>query len=281
MTLPCTTTTQIRQTTSFPTVGVLFVFTNSDVAGSWTDLVARLERRGGWARWVAAEPALAMVDGPAGLSAALAPGVGPRTADALLGALVRLAAVDGGDEQDAVLMVLHMLAEGAGALAASLAHRTADSLAMVVGELTCQIRSFPWRRRTRAYAANLLADTKHELWVGELRPPGTGHHPDQARPVDPLAWPHLRLDRAAADPAGGSEPGRVELVDLLVWAAAAGVAPAGDLELLWGRVTGSQLSGQAQLATDLGVDERTLRRRRRRTVHKLRQSTSAYFAAVA
>jgi len=199
------------------------LFTNSQVAGSWPELVDRLERCGTWARWALVEPALLMVGGPSGLPAALARGVDRDSADALLGALIRLAAADGGDEQDAVLVVLHALADGAAALARQVAHRTADSLSVVVGELTCQIRAFPWRRRTRAYAANLLADTKHQLWVGELRPLGTGHHPEQARPVDPLTWPGLRLDRAApVDPAGQSQ---AELLDLLVWAAGAGVAP--------------------------------------------------------
>lgn len=255
------------------------MFTNSQVAGSWAELVGRLERCGTWARWVQVEPALAMVGGPGGLSAGLAPGVDRQTADALLGALIRLAAADGGDEQDAVLVVLHALAEGAAALAGQVAHRTADSLSVVVGELTCQIRTFPWRRRTRAYAANLLADTKHQLWVGELRPLGTGHHPAQARPVDPLMWPDLRLDQTApVDAAGQSQ---AELLDLLVWAAGAGVAPVGDLELLWDQIAGAGTSGQAELAADLGVDERTLRRRRRRTVRSLRDSSSAYLTAVA
>ncbi len=255
------------------------MFTNSQVAGSWPELVGRLERCGTWARWVQVEPALAMVGRPGGLPAALARGVDRQTADALLGALIRLAAADGGDEQDAVLVVLHALAEGAAALAGQVSHRSADSLSVVVGELTCQIRAFPWRRRTRAYAANLLADTKHQLWVGELRPLGTGHHPAEARPVDPLTWPDLRLDQAApVDAAGQSE---AELLDLLVWAAGAGVAPVGDLELLWDRIAGAGTSGQAELAADLGVDERTLRRRRRRTVQSLRDSSSAYLTAVA
>ena len=255
------------------------MFTNHQVAGSWPELVGRLERRGTWASWVQVEPALAMVGGPAGLPAALAKGVDPQTADALLGALIRLAASDGGDEQDAVLVVLHALADGAAALAGQVAHRSADSLSLVVGELTCQIRAFPWRRRTRAYAANLLTDTKHQLWVGELRPPGSGHHSAEARPVDPLTWPDLRMDRT--DQVGGAGQSQAELIDLLVWAASAGVAPVGDLELLWDRVAGSGMSGQAELAADLGVDERTLRRRRRRTIAALRDSSSAYLAAVA
>ena len=255
------------------------MFINSQVAGSWPELVVRLERCDTWARWGQVEPALTMVGGPASLPAALARGVDRDCADAVLGALVRLAAADGGDEQDAVLLVLHALAEGAAALAGQVAHRTVDSLSVVVGELTCQIRSFPWRRRTRAYAANLLADTKHQLWVGELRPSGTGHHPEQARPVDPLTWPGLRPDRAAAvDPVGQSQ---TELLDLLVWAAGAGVAPVGDLELLWDQIAAANTTGQADLAAELGVHERTLRRRRRRTVQSLRDCSSDYLAAVA
>ena len=256
-------------------VGVV-VFRNREVAGSWPELVDRLERQGTWVRWAAAEPVLATVGGPAGLAAALAPGAKAATADALLGGLVRLAAVDGGDEQDAVLVVLHALAEGAAALAGR-AQRSADSLAVVVGELTCQIRAFPWRRRTRAYAANLLADTRHQLWIGELRPVGWGDHPDQAQLVNPLTWIHHRLDPALL--AGGTEDRPMELAGLLSWAAAAGVAPVADLKLLWDRVC--EAADHRPPAPGPGVSERTLRRRRRRTVQALRENRSAYLAAVA
>ncbi len=97
--------------------------------------------------------------------------------------------------------------------------------------------------------------------------------------MDPLTWPGHRLDQTApVDAAGQSQ---AELLDLLVWAAGAGVAPVGDLELLWDQIAAAGTSGQAQLAADLGVDERTLRRRRRRTVRSLRDSSSAYLTAVA
>ena len=254
------------------------VFRNREVAGSWPELVDRLERQGTWARWAAAEPVLATVGGPAGLSAALTPGAKAATADALLGGLVRLAAADGGDDQDAVLVVLHALAEGAAALARS-AQRRADSLAVVVGELTCQIRAFPWRRRTRAYAANLLADTRHQLWIGELRPVGWGDHPDQAQLVNPLTWIQHELDPAGV--AGGTDDRSMELAQLLAWAAAAGVAPVADLKLLWDRVCQAGMADHRPPAAGLGVGERTLRRRRRRAVQALRENRSAYLAAVA
>lgn len=65
----------------------------------------------------------------------------PGRSDAVVGALVRLAAVDGCDDKDALLLLLHALSGVALGLARDLADLGPDVLHLVVGELTCQIRT--------------------------------------------------------------------------------------------------------------------------------------------
>ena len=257
------------------------MFTDSDVAGSWPVLLDRLATSRTWGRWVCAEPALARVQCPAGLVAALAPGAEHAGVDALLGALVRLAAADGGDDGDAVLLLLHLLSGGVARLAAKVAHRCEDSLQMVVGELACQIRTFPWQRRTRAYAANLLLDTKHALWVGELRPVGNGSRPDDAILLDAVQW--WDLHEHAATAAHRRDDAEPDLVDLLAWAASCGIASEADLTslLMWEPRHSQDADCGSGVPTSSVVSERTLRRHRRRTLLALQNCRNAYLATVA
>ncbi len=259
------------------------MFKRGDVAGSWPELVQRVESRGSWRRWAAAEPELARLAGPAQLPTLVRPGCDAAAADALIGALLRWAAADGGGDPDAVLILLHVLSEGAVALARTVAYREVDGLPLVVSELTCQIRSFPWRRRTRAYAANLLLDTRRALSAGELRPSGDRFQPEGAVPVDPAqltdpGWLGSRI-RSGTDSAAHAE---LDLADLFTWAADRGVAPAADLaQLLHAQARGSGKVNRRELAAGLGVTERTVRRRHRRTLTALRNCRHAYLAEVA
>jgi len=262
-------------------LGVVLVFHTSAVAGSWPDLVQRLDAAAALPRWARTEPALHDLSGVGALADVAAPGADPARADEVLGALVRWAAVDGGDDRGAVLVVLHLLSEGAAALAAKVSHRSVDPLAMVVGELTCQVRTFPWQRRRRAFAAGLLLDTKHALWRGELRPPGDGRSPREAMLIDPAGWPEVTGHRRSdGEPAGD---GDVDLIDLLVWAASGGVAEPEDLRLLLEleRQRGYGSAARHRVAAAFGISEKTVRRRRDRALGALRAVTGDYLAAVA
>lgn len=146
----------------------MVVFHDDTIAGSWPALIARLNVPDrGLARWRGAEPVLAdvgRVDGQFDLQ-----GYRRDRADAVLGALVRLAAADGGDDQDALVLLLHLLSGMVLSLARQLADLSPDIVTVIVSELTCQIRSYPWRRRTRAWAANLQADTRRAV-LADLKP---------------------------------------------------------------------------------------------------------------
>ena len=252
------------------------------LAGSWDALIARLDRERALARWGRLEPALAGAAHPDQLAGEVGCGSDPQRADAVLGALVRLGAADGHDDGDAVLLLLHLLSDGASGLAARLPDLTGDVLALVVGELTVQIRTFPWRRRTRAYAASLLLDTKAAL-LRELLPHRTRTRPHAREvlvdPTDPRQVDAL-LDAPTGGPDGADDP---TLVDLLGWACWTGVVGSDDAALLLEVERTRESGGDAQVrvAQAWHINERTLRRRRERTVAALHQASSGYLATCA
>ena len=255
------------------------MFRDAMVAGCWAGLVARLDSSDAAARWAVREPVLS---GAVSVGAFAEQAADRRRADEVLGALVRLAAADGGDEPDALLVALHLLSDGALALAGRLADLHVDMVTLVVGELTVRIRTFPWRRRTRAYAANLLLDTRAGL-LRELRPGCTRAYPDRREVlVDPLDDRQVATLLDGPAPAAG-EGAALELVDLLLWAERTGVASGEDLRLLveeaWVREFG--VAAQETVAARWGVDVRTVRRRRTGTLRGLQAAAGAYLAACA
>ena len=258
------------------------MYRDSRLAGSWAALLARLDRDATMVRWGRLEPALSGPTCPRRLAAELRCGTDPQRADDVLGALVRLAAADGHDDADAVLLLLHLLSDGANALAARLSDLSGDVLALVVGELTVQIRAFPWRRRSRAYAASLLLDTKAAL-LRELLPHRTRSRP-HAREVlvDPTdrRQVSLLLDAPAAGPDSADD---LDLTDLLVWACRTGVVDSHNAALLLDIERTRERGGDTQLrvARAWRINERTLRRRRDRTLVALQHASSRYLSACA
>jgi hypothetical protein len=262
------------------------MFRDPAIAGSWHDLADRLDDAGALARWATTEPALSGATATCELVGWLTRGCDAARADAVLAALVRLAAADGGDEPDAVLLLLHVLADGAVRIADSLMDLRTDILFLVVGELTLQIRAFPWRRRTRAIAANLLLDTKLALWR-ELRPHRTRTYPGGG---DDLIDPHDTEQMNALFDAVVPGPGDdgLDLVDVLMWAERTGVVAADEATLLAELVDVQtsdpherSLFAQEQVAARRGVNHRTVRRHRDRALARLRAVSGQYLAACA
>lgn len=244
------------------------------VVGGWTDWVGRLERSGTLAVWRSAEPALGAVSALHQLSEVVRRDTDHAEADEVLAALVRLAARDGGDQPDAALVVVHLLRDGVEGLARRFRHRGPDVMAMVVGELTCQIRTFPWRT-SRPYPGRLLLDTKHALWNGEFRPIVDGRLPHEAIPIDPMEW---RRHLTAVE-----EPDDIDLIDVLSWATSTGIVSEDDLRLLLALEEHRGYGNQARqrVADQWGINERTVRRRRDRALGKLRAAADHYLSAVA
>lgn len=253
------------------------MFRDDTVAGSWAHLQSRLDAAQAVACWADAEPALAGLTRVGELAGLTRVGCDRARADEVLGALVRRAAADGGDDPDAVLVLMHLLADGVRVLAGRLADldATGDMLALVAGQLAVEIRQFPWRRRRRSYAANLLLDTRRSV-LREL-----GFRRGSRVPVVPVGlsvppwWP-------AAPAAGvGGPTARMELVDVLAWAARRQVADPADLRLVWQleQLRGYGAAAEARVGAAWGVHARTVRRVRARTLAALQAAAPDYLAA--
>ncbi len=109
------------------------------ILGDWATLSDQLDRAGTISGWVAAEPVFTELHSVAQLHGWWQRG----ESDAMIGALVRLAAADGGDDLDAATVLLHLLEPGARNLARRLARNRDDALGVVLGELACQSASTP------------------------------------------------------------------------------------------------------------------------------------------
>lgn len=265
---------------------------------SWPSLADRVEPTRTLARWAATEPALAGIDTLDELAGIVHRGGNAARADDLLGALIRLAALDGGGDEDAALLVAHLLANGTRKLALHLRDLSADIDDLVAGQLWLQIRTFPWQRRTRAYAKSLLLDTRLAV-LADLRPYRTRAGYDPVLLVDPMSTPAADgpcpadlLDRPVLDEHDRDESG---LADVLAWAQRCGVVDASDVALLIDLIAAAEHVGAeavghrgvnvaaeiAAVADRHGVHAKTIWRRRARALAALQQARGDYLAAVA
>jgi len=252
------------------------MFHDPTIVGSWPSLAARLDGDAILVRWAATEPALAGLSGVHDLLAFWDEGGADDRPDAVLAALVRLASVDGGRDDDALLLTLHLLSGLVRTMARQLADLNPDILALVVGELTCQIRCYPWQRRPRAIAANLRAETRRAV-LAALRP-SCRYHPDRVE-VLTATGDTTRIASATAREEGED----LDVVDLLQWAVRSGV-DAEDVALLIATECSRDRQhrrADQQVAAAHGITTRTLYRRRSRTLTALRGVAPQYLAAVA
>jgi hypothetical protein len=252
------------------------MFHNPTIVGSWPALAARLDGDAILVRWAAIEPAFAGLRSVDGLLAVWEEGGAADRRDVVLAALVRLAAVDGGRDDDALLLTLHLLSGLVLTMAKQLADLSPDSLAVVVGELACQIRRYPWRRRPRAIAANLRAETRRAV-LADLRP-SSRYHPDRVEVLTATG----DITRIASATAGGQGE-ELDVVDLLRWAVRSGV-DAEDVALLIATECNRDRRhrrADQMVAAAHGITTRTLYRRRSRALTALRSMAPQYLAAVA
>jgi hypothetical protein len=250
------------------------MFYDPTIVGSWPALAARLDEGAVLARWAEAEPNLAGLTTVAELLAAWDEDGDDRT-NVVLAALVRLAAVDGGRDDDALLLTLHLLSGLVWTTVAQLRDLSLDIVAVVVGELACQIRRYPWRRRPRAVAANLGAETRRAV-LAELRP-RMRRHPDRREFLTSDGDVTRLVQATVCD-----EREDLDVADLLRWAVRSGVNAA-DVALLVATERRRDLGERGadeRVAAAHGITTRTLYRRRQRTLTALRGVTPQYLAAV-
>ncbi len=204
--------------------------------------------------------------------------------DELLAGLLQVAACDGGDDLDAVLLAIYAVAPGA----ERLVHRGFEP-GLVLGQLTIQIRTYPWRTRTRAVAANLLLDTEHALWR-EVRPAYMRTR-DRVRtdsaavPVTEIVTDLPHTARAAAEELFGQaasyDETELDLVDLLLWAERTRVVDARDLSMLIDYYYAREFTGAGHehVAERFGVSARTSKRRCTAALTALHAAAPRYLAA--
>jgi hypothetical protein len=250
---------------------------------SRADFAARLDEDDVFPRWARLAPKLSgggTLHAVADVFRALDTGSDSARWDPLLGSLLQVAAPDGGDQCDAVLAVLHTMTRGSSRLV-----RRGFDEALVMGQLTIVVRTYPWRTRTRAVAANLLLDTEHALCL-ETRPARMQTR-RRARPLTevPVDMTSAWYDKEGANALWASRDRHTaeqyhELVDLLAWARRAGLVDPRDLSMLVEYHYGREFlgSGHAHVARIFAVDERTSKRRCSRALHALRAAAPAYLA---
>jgi hypothetical protein len=253
------------------------MFTNPSIAGSWPALCARLDDNAALTQWASREPAFDGIASVEDLTAAVAADVDEHRRDAVFGALVRLAAVDASPDVDVVTLLLHLLSPGAFAVARSLAGLCEDRIRLVVAELAVQIRAFPAHRRHRAFAANLLLDTRRvpfrELLSAETPAADLRTHLGDGRR-------HRSSEPAVLGPYDDPD---LNLPDVLTWAERTGVVTGAELRLLLEVACAKEAGGAAQLrvAAARQINERTLRRRQDKALASLRAASGAYLSACA
>ena len=230
----------------------------------WRHLATSPTATAALARWGHLEPA---IDGWADLDD-LRTAVHDRTdlelGDRLLAALVRLAAVTGHGDVLAARVVLQLLVPGAIRLGQSLTAMIGDpatSEAAVFAELTILIRTYPWQRRPRRIAANLLLDCRQRLIRYQNR--------SRAEISAGLA---LHDTPATATHAADSDD-RLALHDLLWWARRRGILSRFEAQLL----VASHVADipMNQLATRFGRSRSTLFTIRASAEERLRKALTA------
>lgn len=257
------------------------MFHDPSIAGNWQGLVARLNSRNTVSRWAALEPALSGLRRVDQIESVLDTGSDKERADAILGALIRLAAAEGGGDDDALLLALHCMSPAVFGLANDLRDLSPDVVTIVVGELTLQIRGFLRRGRTRAYAENLRLETRRAV-LAELRP-RVRNHPEFGEDVTGDG----DAQRLVTGGQHGGTDDDLDVVDLLLWAVRSGADPDGvrllvDTERARSDAAGKGLaSADGRVASAYGISERTLYRRRDRTLTAVRVAAKEYLAAVA
>lgn len=188
----------------------------------WEALVSSPAADRALAGWGRTEPALAGWSDLESLRATCHDPSDPARSDAILAALVRLAAVDGHGDVLAARVVLQLLVPGALRLVRKLAPRYGGDVpateAAVFAELVVLIRTYPWRRRPSRTAANLLLDCRQRLTRSMQR-----SHREQLAGLVPQE----------AETACTMDEGALAVGHLLWWACRRGVLHRWEAELLF------------------------------------------------
>lgn len=248
----------------------------SDYLGeSWSDLCARIGERH-LQQWAAAEPALAGFAALEDLEADLHTSADRRHVDDVFGALLRLAAADCGDDQDAAVVVAHLMHKGSRSVAIALRDLSTDIDTVVATELWMQIRGYRWRQRRNSHALGLKNDTRTAV-LREFAPDRL--HDGRRRQLTVTPGLATSIAEARQDHADVQAPGQRdvedELLDVLSWAKGTGVLTDDDLRLLLEFELATAPQRRAA-AAEWGLTDRHIRRRCTQVKQRLHDARHAY-----
>ncbi len=243
--------------------------TFTQCAGTFPELVARLDRQGAAGQWAAAEPALAGISSVSRLRDLTAVGCDRDRAHGIIAALVRLASLDGPHDQRAALVVVHLLRPAVMKRARAARVDTDEAVRILVAELALVIATFP-HQRVSPTPSRLVWDAWHQAWAGGLaQMAAERQHTTSIADIEQML---------AADESVNAS---VELVDLLVDAARTGVLTKDDAALLAlvAHHGGHGNDAIGRTAAVLGISPATARRRRARAIEALARHSRKLAAA--
>jgi len=239
-----------------------------------------------WPCWAARQPALARVEDPRRLREWLRD-ADPAAADDVVYGIAWWASTEGGHDRNAALVLAWLLVPGAAFLARKLWTLTDEIDHMVAAELWLLVCTFPLQRR------KVIKNVMWDLRVNVL---AACEAPATVARRDPL-WrsvvASLDSDLAAALPDVRDPSAWEELAGVLEWACDHHVIADADRQLVllvvkacqdlrWRQSPHHGLLGNdatAEVASLLGVCDRTVRRRFQRTLRALRAAAPAYTRA--
>ena len=237
-----------------------------------------------WEGWVKKQPQLAAVTEPHRLQVWRRE-ADPQLSDEVVHGLAWLASIEGGDDHDAARALAWLSLSGAAFVAHQLRTLDPNIDHIVAGELWILVRTFPLHRRK--VVVNLMRDLRSRV----LQTCGT---PATVRASDPFRLAivgSVDSESVWSVPADNRASEFEELVDVLDWAYEEQVIGAEDRRLLLCLVKAAQgestraggpghglLSNAATglVGRQLGVCERTVRRRAMRSIEALTAAAPAY-----
>lgn len=251
----------------------------SDYLGeTWLEFCARIDAQRRLERWARVEPVLAAFTELSAVAVDVHSSRDRAHVDDVFAALLRLAAADNGDDQDAALVVAHLMCRGSRAIAISLADLSPDIDAVVATELWMQIRGYRWRHRRHSHALGLKNDTRAAV-LREFAPARGGDGRRRQVSVSPelVTWLSDGQvdDTTESDVSPQREPEDV-LLDVLSWARGSGVLSDDDVRLLLEFELAKLPGRRAEAAAEWGLSERHIRRRCSQVKQRLRDARVAY-----
>ena len=244
-----------------------------------------------WRAWCRARPELAAFE-----SLATIRRLRGTVEDQALGALLWLAAMDGGDDQLAAVAVLHQLGGSVRVIARHFWHAAeGEAEGIVAGAMWEQIRTYNWHERTGHHAQAIHHATRKSVRSVLLRDDSRW----QSRgviPLSPQSWVFEEVTCARDNECGLMDLGAQDQVDILLrWSVRRGVLDDAEVALLgelmdadranprittWMRGACS-VSAIERAAGARGVCAKSVVRARDRAIAKLRQAAPIFMDEVA